>query len=921
METFMLSPAHQRLLVTELMKGIEAIGPEYEAFGTRLVNYIVNQKMQHRGLNPEGHPVGHAVDSVSETGEIAAEYSAEAGYFDHPFSKIHKDLEHCRKSHPQAKRVLLLSSQECGPKSHTSLVNLRAELKGKSGLDVEIYDSRRQAEYIVDQLLLNDSAIDVLSPYLASLEKVRSEYAATNLVPQLAVGYLRRTEVETELVRRLRTERVAALAGISGTGKSEMAVAVTSQLAGDFDMVIWVPATAIRAVNDLQAIDVDRRGFRVNLFHLLRERSCLVILDDLRIGLTAAELKQHCGDKSAILITRQSAFEGDIRIPFLARADARTLLERSLTSQCPDDVFEIVWITVGGHPLALRLMNAGVRNGSWDELPGDCAAIGQYSDEDRMQKLADRLLGRLEQVLKKELAFVVWCESARVDRSFARRALSSVGLRKIDEACLLTVDRNDVIRLHDIVFASIQGLHIPVAKYAADFDGLLDAHVEHLAYDSGTGLSFLSFCQVHGARLEKLLRAQPSRSTCLYCMAHTWSDQEVDLQVVGDPFTRANEIKASAAPKDIEVSAVCEAIEAIYRKVKYESGLDHARSELERYLDVFSILAESPRVSDYARRTARHHQAKALRNVQRYDQAITLCEEIIAKYQSPATKLLLARLLLFKDDKRDIEQAKNLLFELLEEADASPATAEISVTLAAIETLGRWQLKQWFREALQKFGSLVANYIVESANRGLDQAFVTFASIGRDLAYNDPALFVSVFRELPRRTPEYARDDRERAAWGHVLLAASEVAALGQPDDLAIDAVRFYEALQKPDPFSQQQHGRTLVLLNRSEDAVKVLQPLVANTPNPWNRYWLSKGLFKLGNRDEALRLIDEALADPKAKAYEAPFFEHRWEIRKASGDPAAVEDLQKAHDSCKDSKHRDSLAAKLVAENVKGGM
>ena len=560
-------------------------------------------------------------------------------------------------------------------------------------------------------------------------------------------------------------------------------------------------------------------------------------------------------------------------------------MERGLGSRCPDDVFEIVWNTVGGHPLALRLMNAGVRNGSWNELRGDCAAIGQYPDEDRMQKLADRLLGRLEHLLEKELAFIVWGESARVDRSFARRALSSVGLRKLDEACLLTADRNDVIRLHDIVYASIQGLHIPVEKYAADFDAILDSHVEHLAYDSGTGLSFLNFCQVHGPKLERSLRAQPSRSTCLYCLAHTWSDKDVDLQVVGDPFTRASEIAASGKPRNIEVSAVCEAIEAIYRKIKYDSGLDKARSELERNLEVFTILAEAPRVSDYARRTARHHQAKALRNVQRYDEAIAICESILAKQQSPATKLLLSRLLLFKEDKKVIERAKTLLFELLEEAEASPATAEISVTLAAIETLGRWQLKQWFREALEKFGNLVANYIVESATRGLDQAFVTFASIGRDLAYNDEPLFVSIFNELPKHAPDDARDDKERAAWGHFLLAASEVAALGQPEGLTIDAVQFYEALERPDPFSQQQHGRALVMLNRSQDAVKVLQPLVTTAPNPWNRYWLSKALLKLGDGVESLRLIDEALADPKVQSYKVRFFEHRWEIRKASGD------------------------------------
>lgn len=912
-----MSPELRRFLITELIKGIGTVGPQYEEFGTRLVDHIVNDKMQHRGLNPHGHPVGHVVDSVSETGVVAAEYSAEQDYFESPFSKIFKDLRHSRKLHPQAKRVLLLSSHECGPKAHTQLVNLRARIKRCMGLDLEILDSRRQAEYIVDRLLLNDAAIDAISPFLAPLDKVRTEFAASNLVPQLSAGYLRRANVESEVVRLIRTERFAALAGLSGTGKSETTVAVARELAGEFEMVVWVPAETIQAVDDLHAVDVERRCNKLNLFHLLRERSCLVILDDLRFGLSATELKHHCGEKSAILVTRQSAFDGDVRIPFLDRDEARTLLEQNVAGGCPDNVFDVVWNTVGGHPLALRLLNAGVRHGSWDELSGDCAAIGQYPDGDRVQRLADRLLGRLERLLEKELAFFAWCSSARVDRSFARRVLSSVGLRKLDDACLLVADRNDVLRLHDIVLSAISTLLLPVEKYATGFDEVLDSYVEDLVFGTPSALSFLTFCQVHGSKLDTLLRANPDRSTCLYCLTHTWSDQGVDLPLLGNPISRANAITSSGAPKDIEVCAVCEAIEAIYRKVKHDSGLEAAREVLERNLTVFTSLAAAPGISAYGRRTALHHHAKALRNLQRYDEAIAICESILAELSSPATKLLLARLLIFSKDKKTVERAKDLLFELLEEAKTSPATAEISITLAAIETLGRWQLKDYFRESLARFGGLVTDYIIESAARGFDLAFVAFASIGRELRYSDQPLFVYVFEHLPRRTPDETRDDKEQAAWGDILLAASEAASLNQRERLATEALRFYEALQKPNPYNLQQQGHALVLLNRLADAAELLQPVVAGNPNPWNRYWLSKALFGLGDSRTALTLIDQALDDPKAKTFKAALHQHRWEIRKAGGDASAIDDLQMAYELCEDEKHKASLAAKLAAEGA----
>ena len=568
-----------------------------------------------------------------------------------------------------------------------------------------------------------------LYQYLALLEKVRTEFAATNLVPQLTDGYLHHDRLEENLLKSIRNERVVAIAGISGSGKSETAVAVTKALAAEFELIAWVAATTFTSINDLQCVNIKRRGESVNLLNLLHERTCLVILDDFRLGLSIAELKKYCADKSAIFVTRQSAFDGDIRMPLLGYDDARKLLQHGLSSTCPDSVFDIVWRTIGGHPLALRLMNAGVRNGSWEDLLADCTAIGEYLDEDRLQRLADRLLGRLEHLLEKELTLFAWCDTARIDRSFARRALAHVGIRKLDEACLLAADRIDVVRLHDIVKSALPSLHLPVDRYSAGFDEALDSHVTDMVFGETNSLSFLNFCHIHSPKLKALLQFKPERSTCLYCLTHVWNDQEVDIALVGDPIDRAKKIAITGMPTDIDVSAVYEAIEAIYRKKKYESGLDAARTELERYLEVLPILMNSPGISSNGRRTVLHHHTKALRNLQRYDEAIALCEDVLEKYPNPATKLLLARLLIFDKNKRN--RARDILYELLEEAKTSPETAEISVTLAAIETLGRQQLRQWFPEAMSKYSEVVTGYITDSAIRGFDQAFSAFASIGR----------------------------------------------------------------------------------------------------------------------------------------------------------------------------------------------
>ena len=459
-----MHPVHRTYLVNELIRGIETIGPHFELFGQKVADFLTNEPLIHRGLNAQGQPVGNTIDSYSENGAIGAEYSAEQNYFERPFKKLIGDYKHVRTNHPQAKLIYLLSAQECGPKLRTRLTNIGHWIEKRKGIMVEVFDSRRIAEFIVDELLLNDEAIETLSPLVAPLERVRNEYAVTNLVPAQNENYVRQADVIHEISARIRRDRVAAMAGVSGAGKSENAVAVATEVAGEFEIVIWVVATDLVDIIQLRGLDVERRGRRVNVDTLLKEHSCLLVLDDLRLPLTVEQLKHHVSAESAILATRQVMFDGDYRMPDVSDDDAVTILQNGIPMACPASILAKVRATAAGHPLMLRLMNAGVKQSSWEDLYADCDAIGEYQDDQRVQKFADRLLGRLRPILERELSLFLSVGSHRVDRSFARQILAPVGLRKLERACLLAADRPDVVRLHEVVWSALKSSGIPVHR-------------------------------------------------------------------------------------------------------------------------------------------------------------------------------------------------------------------------------------------------------------------------------------------------------------------------------------------------------------------------------------------------------------------------------------------------------------------------
>lgn len=481
----------------------------------------------------------------------------------------------------------------------------------------------------------------------------------------------------------------------------------------------------------------------------------------------------------------------------------------------------------------------------------------------------------------------------------------------------MAADRPDVVRLHEVVWSALKGSGIPVHRYESEFAGAIETHIQLLAYVPGEALNFLNFCQLHKQHLHELLRRNPRRSTCIYCLAHAWSDEEIDVALLPDPKQLCSAIETGATQADMDISAFCELLECLYRKDKLEQGMDFARGRLRERLDLYSKVADSKGLSPYGRRTALHHKAKALRNLREFAQATQLAESIAAQYDSPATNLLLAKLLLY-GDAAAVERGRTLLLQILDEAKSAPDQAEISVVLASIEVLG-WGLltkaiPNALPEALAIYGELVADLITSSAARGFDQAFVAFAAIGRALRYHDEALFMKVLQPLGQVTPEEARDDKERAAWGHIFLSASEARTITDSQAYLELALRFYDSLAAPDPFIRQQKGHALCQLSRYPEARAVLEPLVAEQPNPWNRYWLSKALADHREFERAIELVDEALAEPKAANFRSALLEQRFDVRQARGDHDAIEDLQRAHAACRDGKYKAALARKLAA-------
>lgn len=911
---------HRRYAVDQLIKAIEAIGPDFEAFGTKFLNWYVQVPLTHRGLSVLGHPVKAVLDSTSSTGEYVAEYSTEAGYFQ-DFEKPLRDLRNARTKAPQARFIFLVTSQTRTPTAVTRSARIAGWVRRLTNATVEFVDGRRIAEEIVSRLLQNERAVQDLEQYLEPLRRIRTEYVASNLIPEPTPWTIERPIAEDWLNDALNRDRVVALTGISGAGKTDLAAAVARARRVSHDMVIWLRKPAIHGVEELQDVDVSRSGQRMNVLSLLQERSCLLVLDDLQTALTVEELKRACGERSEVLITRQSSVEPEVELqmPPLGRDDSRLLLEMNIGTGCSDELFEEVWTTVGGHPLALRLLNAAARSDGWDALAEDLEAIGRFNVLDRTSALAEKLLSRWYPRLECELAFFEWCDAPRVDLEFARAAIKPRGVRALAEACLLAPERGDLLRLHDVVVACVKTLAIDGDKWHVRYESALERYVQSIVEQDDSRLALLNVSYTHQRLFESLIRKRGPRDAFVYCLLHTWADADVDPVLIGDPVERAAALtRQSEQVSDLAASVPVEMVEALYRHTKKLKGWEAAQAELRAHLEVFRILKSAGNLSEWARSGVHHHEAKALKNLGERAAAAEIWEELVASPNAfPASKALYARLLAERAE--GVPRAHALLLEVLEGAATSPPKSGLSVTLAAIEDLGKSKLKKYLPDVSRTLGDVMAKAIIEASSRGFEQGFVAFAAIGRYWSFNEPERFMNVFRKIPPRRPIDVSADAERAAWGEILIQASK---LGHPDErepLLRQAVAFLEAIERKTAFTERHRGHALSLLGQHDQALEVLSVALAEKPDPWLRHRYSQALLGVRRHSEALAEIEQALVGLDGQmSFRSAFLEQRYEVRAAMQDPGAFRDLEEAIEICESPKYAQMLREKLDA--VRGG-
>ena len=529
-------------------------------------------------------------------------------------------------------------------------------------------------------------------------------------------------------------------------------------------------------------------------------------------------------------------------------------------------------------------------------------------EDERHDKICQRILERHADALDAELQFVKWCSTARVDAELAAACVSSRAVRNLQSRAFLAATVSGDVRVHDVVFRSILAVvnvtHHRELAFRDKFDAFIRAEEER------GELLVRRVCRLHSSLLLRLLRVD-RRPSFVYAAALARLN-ETPREVFGDLVETARALASAPdwSGREIEIRAIIESVEAVYTLASANSGVDAARKSLQANIEALALLGSSLAASGDLLRDLRHHHAKMLERLGRYDDAETQFRAILVDHPTfSAARLQLGRIL---QKTRRSSEALLQCREILAQNDAGHSVPPAVL----LETL-RIFAGEGSIDELRALEPVIMRSVARARDLDRGHAFQLIASVSQKTHFNMPDLTLRLFDAIEWRDSVPASDS-ERFDWAQAHKAAAKAMESGdrRRREFLLAADEVYAGIVAPKTFQRIQHADALILLGRFVDANSRLEQVSERERNSF--WWQRKAqaLSGMGQSTEAHEAINKAIEGIPDMKFRAAFLHDRFVIRKALAHPGAVGDLYAAIGALPpEEKYRLQLEAELKRE------
>lgn len=174
------------------------------------------------------------------------------------------------------------------------------------------------------------------------------------------------------------------------------------------------------------------------------------------------QFKNSNTKESSLIITSLSKhFSDDISIEIqIHEEEFINLFFDKLSIKLNNSELEIINKYVGGYPLGLKLIKGLILI---DQIPlveilNDIQNIPSYSDSDKQQKVAERLLSRYLNTYNTEFQFLIFCRTEILSKAFVTFNIGSQIIRDLRKRSIIKGNDNYHIEIHSLIYNSISEL-------------------------------------------------------------------------------------------------------------------------------------------------------------------------------------------------------------------------------------------------------------------------------------------------------------------------------------------------------------------------------------------------------------------------------------------------------------------------------
>lgn len=896
-----------------------------------LSDAMSERKLIHKGTNFRGQPRRATVDSYSDDGTIVGEYSISETYFSN-MDKPSGDIDHARSVHPQVKKIYLLAGVRIKPSEGKNMTALCRRTQTQFQIDVCWYDVEKISRYILEELLPKTEIVRSLSEFLPSLGDIYLSSPNTVVFPELPSNYHAAPETVEKAYVLLTNRRVLLLTGISGIGKSALAVKLADKLLEEekLDTAYFIDsAEQMKSCRDLSAAYCELGGQKINLSGTLQTRRSLVILDDLRHGVDPIleQLQRDVGNSSYVIVTSQlsSDYAGqagiEYRLPFL---DDETLIGDIINwrlpgkKRCSTEQIHLIAQRVKGYPLILNCIRTSILYGNLepDDLEDFLDDIAETEVEGE-KKLMSRLLSRHLDAIGWGIRSIRWLESQYISQPLLEGIASKSDVAGLRKRSLIQI-ATGTIKIHDVIYQCMREL--PMEDWEErQYEQCRKRFYRFFKKERDIkSADYFKALHLHEKKIAALARECPEPGEEWYFYLHSLSADSAD------PLPTSMEERLSVwpdgTPGKYAVGAILEYIDYRLRRIDYK---DPARQDyIAASIDMLygKLPQLEPSVEVY--QNVVHHIGKLLVTAGSQDNAMRCFQHITGsapdRYE---TRLQIARI--HKRIKRvdlALPEYRGLL-----DAYLSGKSISMSVVLAAYEDMcsmkmGKEVEKYYLLDQFLMLQKAVASMAVES----FDQPYKVLSKVMKFYTYDYPEKAVQLMHSVPIPSTETIRQDNCFAVaqmykeMGKAIMWAKDgdIPAPGQDQFYFAAAEEFYCAMPQRTlsrEFDNTQRAENLLLLGRFPEARRVLEQLdeSKSSVSPFWHYRMGQALAhgdeKSLERATAYfqRAIDLEQAKDKNSKFLAAFFREKARVLIQLGDSGGKDCLEQALAHCCDGKDK----------------